>query len=237
MQKCYNAMLGISFLLLTACTSTSPLKQVDKELETVNYTGHTPIIPSTSPRIGRLYFSGEGRRPSFVTTSGKVYNELCYDDFSMTGKLSNIDKFIIDDGVVRSKTTISGDLSGSISGSIPKTIKALGSVAVGLNGSSNRTYIIEKLHRLSLTDEGKKTIKDSIGAGCEAEISKLKKNRHVVLIVGAQRAEKSTDTRVIESSGSLGSATTVKGALTGKSTRRVVDEYDLVYISIQEGAL
>ena len=232
--------------VLAGCTTVDVGgKAIDGDLKSVALTGYTAIVPTTSPRVGRLYFSGEGRRPAFVTADGTVYNELCYDDFTSTGALAAIDKYVVDEGISHSKKTMTGGLTGSASLSTSK-VKSLGDVAIGLDGNRNRTYVIEKVHKLALSDAGLQVVMNKIQDGCKLEIAKLRKTRDVIIAMRAQRAEKATDSRTVTYNGTLGASVggaiasdkakvtvTGKGAGIGVGSSHVVtDEYELVYLSV-----
>jgi hypothetical protein len=236
-----------ALLALAGCTTTLNNKAIEADLKSIAPSGYTPIIPTTGVRVGRLYFSGSGRRPEFVTANGTVFNALCYDDFATTNALAKIDKYIVDEGVSITKKTMSGGLEGSAAVSTSK-LKVIGSLALGGDASDNRTYVVEKVHTLTLTDAGLETVRKQIRDNCRRSIAKLEKaNRQIVIVLSAQRADKATDTRSTAANGSAGGSiggtvTNTKGkvGVTGKGaglgggfSHDVTDEYDLVYLSVR----
>lgn len=243
-----------ALLVIAGCTHTIEDKigdkAIDRDLTNIARSGYSAVVPNTALRVGRLYFSGNGKRPAFATADGTVFNHLCYDDFAQTGALSEIDKHVVDEGISVTKKTIVGSLTGSAAVSLSK-FKNLGTLAIGADGSKNRTYVVEKVHTFTLTDEGMNVLKDGIGAGCRNEIADLAKDRQVIVALSAQRAEKATDTSAMGINGEIGAS--MGGAVTSKDSkvtvtgqglgfgggvsRSVTDEYELVYFSVKKSGL
>jgi hypothetical protein len=235
-----NIVIVFSCLSLSSCTET-----IAPSIESIKPTGYTTVIPSNSPKVGAIYFSGEGQRPKFSTADGTTYNELCYDDYAKTNKLKNISNYIIDEGVRIDSKTVSANLSGNASLGT-KPIGSIASVSAGGSASHARTYKVDNVRELSLTDEGKKIITSSLGADCKAAIAKLQEDRNVIFVLSAYRADKVTDTTNINYKGNIGGTldgtistadgvSTVKGSggvIGAERGRADTTTYSLVYLFI-----
>lgn len=225
--------LGIFCLLLLAGCETVGQRDIEGGVSTVVKVGYTQILPTTDVRVGRLYFSGTGRRPAFATADGTIYNNLCYDDFALTKGLKDIEKFIVDEGITTRKTTISVGLSGGAAVSASK-IKALGNLTAGAEVTRNRVLELENVRTLSFSDAGIAMVRAEINDNCWRDIANLKKSSNVILLLSAQRAERATEKTVDKIAGKAGVA--VKGIagvdVEGEKNSGVSTEYDLLYISM-----
>lgn len=235
----WGAIAGL-LVVLAGCASQG-MNGISSSVSVPVLNGHTGILPTTQVNVGRLYFSGKGRRPSFSTTSGVIFNELCYDDFRLTPALQSIDEYVVDDGIAISRQTVATGLSLTARLS-PGQLARLGSLTVSGEFSDKQNYIIENVRVLSLTDRGREIVRENIGDPCKAAIATLEQQgRQVVLLLSAQRADKLTDTTIRVVGGEFGGATTLGGenAFVGVSAagfgggfeNNSVAEYKLVYLS------
>ncbi|PCI04175.1 MAG: hypothetical protein COB78_07535 [Hyphomicrobiales bacterium] len=189
------------------------------------------IVPSALPRIGRLYFSGDGRRPVFSLPDGTIYNRLCYDDFAKDNKLKQISNYIIDDGIVIDKKTVTQKLGGNVSLSLSK-FKKFGNIGFDAKGNRNRVYTITQAHQLSLLDSGVDLVKSEIGDNCRQAIASLQKSgRNVVLILSAVKANSISDITNLSGSGKIG-IPTIGFGIGGTYERNNAETYSNVIIGI-----
>lgn len=154
--------------------------------------GHLTFIPTTTPKLGHLYFAGPGQRPAFQTGDAKTretktWYALCYDDFGKTAALQDLSAFIVEDAVTMKKGT--GTLGADAGVGLP---------VAGITGTANlgakQTYTVTDLRLLSITDAGIALVNDSIGDNCRKTIAELEqKGTEIVLLTSVQRADSVSD--------------------------------------------
>jgi len=240
------AFAVLSLIVVSGCTVASGSHQIEEGISSITRTGYTAVLPTSGLRVGRIYFSGEGKRPAFVTTGGTVFNDLCYDDFRQTKALKDIGEHIIDDGVSTSKATVTAGLSGSAG--VGFGLSRMGDLTLSGEARNTRQYVVENVRTVSLTDRGSQIIRDSISDRCKREIETLRAaSRQVVLVLSAQRADKVTDTTNQRLGGAGGvtvggqisqndgvvSLSGRGGALGARRSSDRVTEYHLVYLSVR----
>ncbi|WP_332687486.1 hypothetical protein [Devosia sp.] len=171
------------------------------------------LVPTTTPKLGHLYFSGtKGQRPAFRTSDGAIWYELCYDDFRETAALKDLSAYIAEDSVTMAKGT--GTLGVDAGVGLP---------FAGITGTANlgakQTYTVDDLRLLSITDAGIELVNSSIGDKCRAAIAGLESaGTQIVLLTSAQRADKVSDvTNFRGGVGTAGGSATLGSGTTGVS--------------------
>lgn len=210
--------------------------------------GYTAILPTSAVRIGHLYVEGSNALAGFATSAGVAYSRLCYDDFAKTTALKEIAQHVVDEGVTATKRTGTRGITGGLSTSTNR-LSFLGSLTVSGDAGTSRTYTVENVHSLILTDEGLDTIRSGIGEKCRALIGEvLSAGKAVVVVRSAERADKATDLAKEGISGTAGASvggavsTGEGGAISvtgdglggraGNSSEQS-SEYPMVYLSVQ----
>lgn len=195
--------LVILGLVLTACDRKQQITIVPSPIAGKLPLGITEIAPSSSPKIGRLYFSGAGNHPKFVTTEGVVFNSLCYDDYAKDSKLKKIDDYVVEDSVVFKNRKLNQDLEGNASVTVKK-LSIFKNVGFSGQANRNRTYSISTAKQCFLLDEGVEIVKSEIGDNCKKTITQYKEQgRDVILILSAVRADEIKDVTNYGAGGSV----------------------------------
>lgn len=225
-------ILIIACLVLSACENTRASKPTAPTISEVSPAiGSEEIFPTNGLKVGRLYFSGKGRRPKFALADGTVFNALCYDDFQLTNELKHIESHVIDEGVAIKKAAISRDIDANLRVSVSK-LRLIKGLDVSGNYERKRTYVVENVRHLELTDRGVQVIRDKIGDGCRREIRKLTRlRRRVILVLSALRADKAQYVR--KAGGGVKADVSVLPIGGGAKVDYAVEaEYELVFVSI-----
>lgn len=188
-------LLVAAGVALAGCTKTAmPSPPPPPTLESIQLRGYTTVAPTSGIEVGRLYFSGEGKRPKFVTGDGTVYNAMCYDDFLKTGALKQIGDYIVVEEPVRvAKKTVDASRTYGAALSTGK-LGYIGEISADAGGKGSRIYTLENVRELTLTEAGAKLVMNNIGDDCRAIIKERKAaGSEVILVLNAWRADKLTD--------------------------------------------
>jgi hypothetical protein len=225
-------LLLLAGIVLSGCSQSNTGFNVSaRSLSSQLPPGSDEIIPSVLPKVGRLYFSGEGERPIFVTPNGVVFNELCYDDFRLDKELKAISKNIFDDGTIIDKKVATQNIGGNVSFST-KVLKVVGALGFKFEGKRERTYTVTNAKKFSISDKGIDIVKSEIGDRCKQQIAVLKaEGREVILLLSTVKADSITDVTALVGEGQV-NADLIKSGVGGSINRGNTETYSNVVLGI-----
>ena len=184
--------------------------------------GFVPIADGGNARPGRLYFSGEGRRPAFSLADGTRFNALCYADFEQDAILRAIDDFLGPPSLLFDRRVVETQAGAALE-------LAPGVALAGLqlpqgSVSSGATIVLRDATRTDLTAAGEDLVAAAIGANCRNEIARLRGARQVILVTGAVSVASleiagATGAQVAAGGGALGVGGAVTAGNSSSETR------------------